>query len=305
MNLVIMAAGMGSRFGGLKQLTPIGPNNEFLIDYSIYDAIMAGVKKVIFVIREEHLDQFRDTIGRRIEQKIPVSYAFQKITNIPIALPKNCQRKKPWGTGQALLTSEPYVDDNFMIINADDFYGRDAFLSLANFFKNSQNTNQQQKHYAMVAYQLKNTLSQNGTVSRGICEVENHYLKKVTERTKIAYQEKEVVYEEEGKLTSIDKDTLVSVNLYGFTKAIFQDTKFYFQKFLQESTELSTQEFYLPSLVQNLINDNKADITVLTTTSQFNGMTYKEDLEGVKKYINTLIEQGVYPQDLWRDQHEK
>ena len=300
MNLVVMSAGMGSRFGGLKQLTPVGPNGEFLIDYSIYDAKKAGVEKVIFVIKEEHLELFHETIGKRIESKIKVEYVFQKKEDLPITLTKQIERVKPWGTGQALLSSRNAVDDSFMIINADDFYGRDAFLTMGNFLKENKKDNK--KHYALVGYHLKNTLSKNGTVSRGICEVENGYLKKVTERTKIGYNNsKELVYYEGDLEEKIDENVLVSTNLFGFTKEIFEDANNYFKEFLSDESNLETKEFYLPTVVQKSINDNIADVKVLSTTSRFNGMTYKEDLEGLKQYIKELVKDGIYPDNLWEE----
>lgn len=303
MNLVVMAAGMGSRFGGLKQLTPVGPSGEFLIDYSIYDAIIAGVEKVIFVIKEEHQELFYETIGKRIEKKIKVEYVYQSLTDLPIRLEKPVDRKKPWGTGQALLTSKSAVDDVFMIINADDFYGRDAFLTLAKFLRNKNWQEEDKKHYALVAYHLNNTLSKNGTVSRGECEVENGYLKKVTERTKIGYnRNQELVFYENDVETPIAPDTLVSTNLFGFTPKIFEDANKYFQEFLSKEENLDAKEFYLPTVVQKSIDDKKADVTILNTTSKFNGMTYQEDLEEVRQYIQELVNSGVYPNNLWEEQ---
>ncbi|MBQ8681778.1 MAG: nucleotidyltransferase [Bacilli bacterium] len=306
MNLVVMAAGMGSRFGGLKQLTPVGPSGEFLIDYSIYDAILAGVEKVIFVIKEEHQELFHETIGKRISSKIKVEYAFQKLDDLPITPTKEITRTKPWGTGHALLTSATYVDSNFMIINADDFYGRDAFLTMGHFLKENASIDGAKKHYALVGYHLKNTLSQNGTVSRGICETENGYLKKVTERTKIGYnQNNELVYFENDTQTPIDENILVSTNLFGFTKEIFIDAKKYFEEFLMIEDNLNTKEFYLPTVVQKSIDDDLADVKILSTTSKFNGMTYKEDLEGLKEYINELVKNGIYPSNLWEEKTDE
>ncbi len=308
MNLIVMAAGMGSRFGGLKQLTAVGPNGEFLIDYSIYDAIKVGVTKVIFVIQEEHLEQFRETIGRRIEDRVEVEYVFQKIEDIPISLSFDVKRTKPWGTGQALLACRDYVDDQFMIVNADDFYGRDAFQTLANFLKKQaleKGREQDKKHYAMVAYQLRNTLSQNGTVSRGVCEVENGYLKKVTERTKVEYQNNKIVYLEDGKAIGLAEDSLVSVNLFGFTKEVFEDVHEYFVEFLTQTEDLTAGEFYIPSVVQKSIDNKRADVKVLSTTSKFYGMTYREDLEKLKQDIYQLIKAGIYPEDLWSDGDEE
>lgn len=301
MNLVVMAAGMGSRFGGLKQLTPVGPNGEFLIDYSIYDAKLAGVNKVIFVIKEEYKNLFRETIGKRIESKIKVEYVYQKLDDLPLKPAKEITRQKPWGTGQALLTSRNAVDSSFMIINADDFYGRDAFLTLGEFLKNNT-SNDNKKHYSLVGYKLKNTLSENGTVSRGICESEDGYLKKVTERTKIGYnQNKNLVFYENDLENPIDENVLVSTNLFGFTKEIFKDATKYFEEFLKDETNLETKEFYLPTVVQKSIDDNLADVKILSTNSKFNGMTYKEDLKGLKQNIQELINSGVYPDNLWED----
>lgn len=297
MILVVMAAGMGSRFGGIKQLTPVGPSGEFLIDYSVYDAIKAGVNKVVFVIKEEHLNMFRETIGKRIESKIKVEYAFQKQENIPecFTVPKN--RIKPWGTGQALLSAKEYVDENFIIINADDFYGRDAFKCLADYLKKSKKDNE----YAMVSYILKNTLSKHGTVSRGICISENNELKSITERTKIGYLDNKLVYFEDNNHYEIDENSLVSVNLFGLTPKIFKDAEKYFIDFLTNLTNPEKDEFLLPKIVQQSIDDNLATVKVLNTTSTFGGMTYKEDLEGLQKHIQELIKEGIYPSNLWEE----
>lgn len=300
MILVVMAAGMGSRFEGLKQLTPVGPSGEFLIDYSIYDAICAGVTKVVFVIKEEHLDLFRDTIGKRIESKIKVEYTFQKMDDIPLGYNVPSERVKPWGTGQALLASRDYVDDNFMIINADDFYGRDAFMTLGKYLKKLK-VEPGIQHYAMVAYKLSNTLSTNGTVSRGVCIVKNNLLDTVTERTKIGYLDDKLVYYQGDNVVDIDENVPVSVNLFGFTPYVFDDAVHYFEDFFEERKNLDKDEFYLPTIVQKSIDDKKADVTVLHTTSKFNGMTYREDLEQLKDSIQKLIDAGVYPNNLWGD----
>ena len=299
MNLVVMAAGMGSRFGGLKQLTPVGPSGEFLIDYSVYDAIKAGVNKVIFIIKREHHELFRDTIGKRLENVIKVEYAFQEMDDLPIKLNQELERTKPWGTGQALLSSRKFVDDDFMIINADDFYGRDAFQTLAEFLK-EEKIDQTKKHYAMVGYYLKNTLSNNGTVSRGICEVEDGYLKRIIERKKIGYDKNRLVDLDE-EITLLDENSLVSCNLFGFTKEVFEDANDFFIDFLNQTEDLNKDEFYLPTIVKKSIESGKADLRVLKTTSTFNGMTYKEDLQGLKQSIEKLIIDGVYPENLWKE----
>ena len=292
MILVVMAAGMGSRFGGLKQLTPVGKNGELLIDYSIYDAIKNGVEKVVFVIRKEHLELFRDTIGKRVEKKIKVEYAFQEKNDLPIEIEK-IEREKPWGTGQAILSSRNYVDSPFIVINADDYYGQDAFQKLTTYLRENKDNQQ----YAMVAYQLENTLSKNGTVSRGICEVENDYLKSVTEKTKIGYINGVLINEEDGDI--INANELVSCNLFGFTPNIFKDATEYFKIFLQDEDNLKQKEFYLPTIVQKSIEEGKAKVKVLRTTSKFYGMTYREDLEELKNNIQKLIQEGFYPENLW------
>ena len=298
MNLVVMAAGMGSRFGGLKQLTSVGPNGEFLIDYSIYDAIKAGVKKVIFVIKEEHLEMFHDTVGKRLGKHVKIEYAFQKIDDLPEGVEIDFERIKPWGTGQALLASRNCVDSNFMVINADDFYGRDAFVTLGNFLSNSK-SNDDKEHYAMVAYKLINTLSQNGFVSRGVCQVKDGYLDEIVERKHVGYVDDRLVYVDNDEMIDIDKNTPVSVNLFGFTPKVFEKAEIYFKEFFMDDKDKHEREFYLPTIARKVIDDGSADMKVLNTTSRFNGMTYKEDLDGVKKYIEELIEKGVYPENLW------
>jgi NDP-sugar pyrophosphorylase family protein len=301
MILVVMAAGMGSRFGGLKQVTPVGPSGEFLIDYSIYDAIKAGVKKVVFVIKREHLDLFKDTIGKRIESKIEVKYVFQDLDDIPSGFEVPKDRVKPWGTGHALLSCRDYVDDNFMIINADDFYGRDAFCTLGNYLRNLKPSDEGKANYAMVAYKLENTLSDNGTVSRGICEVVDDRLMRVTERTKIGYVNDKLVYLEDDKQYDIDGDVPVSVNLFGFTPNVFGDAIGYFKEFFKENTDSLKGEFYLPTIVQKSIDEGKASVRVLHTTSKFNGATYRDDLEQLKMSIQKLVDEGVYSSNLWEE----
>lgn len=305
MILVVMAAGMGSRFGGMKQLTSVGPNGEFLIDYSIYDAIQAGVTKVIFVIKEENLDLFRDSIGKRIESKILVRYVFQKLDDLPVD-GISVKRDKPWGTGQALLSCRDIIDDSFMVINADDFYGRDAFLKLGEFLKKKKRLKKKdlKKHYAMVGYFLKNTLSENGLVSRGVCEIDDGYLMKVIEKSKVGYLDGKLISVDGDHYEELDDQAMVSVNLFGFTPEIFSDASDYFVDFLKKDLDLEHHEFYLSTIIQKSIDSGKADMVVLNTNSQFNGMTYLADLEQLKKYIKKLISDGVYPSDLWGDSNE-
>ena len=295
MILVVMAAGMGSRFGGSKQTTGFGPNGEFIIDYSIYDAIKVGFKKVVFIIREENYEEFKNTIGSRIGNKIEVDYVFQKMDDIPNGLNISVDRVKPWGTGHALLSCRNVVDDNFVIINADDFYGRDSFESISKYLKDVPKDS---KNYCMVSYYLKNTLSSNGSVSRGVCDVVSGKLVNIVERTNISKINGKLVYEDNG-FHEVSEDSLVSVNLWGFTPKVFEDASRYFVLFFNENEDLSKKEFYLPTIVDKSIKDNIASVRVLNTTSVFCGVTYKEDKEKLQGHINNLIDKGVYPKKLW------
>lgn len=262
MILVVMAAGLGSRFGGIKQMTGVGPNNLFIIDYSVYDAIKAGFKKVVFIIRKDIYDDFRNTIGKRIENKIDVEYVFQDINDIPEGFSVPSDRVKPWGTGHAVLSAREAVDDNFVVINADDFYGRDSFIKIADYLKNVDKFS---KKYFMVSYKLINTMSDYGSVSRGICDVVDGKLVDINERTNIINKDGNLIYIDESEHL-IDKDALVSVNFWGFTPSMF---------------------------------DDGASVTVLEIDCRFSGMTYKEDREALSNYICELVNNGVYPFDLW------
>ena len=296
MILVVMAAGMGSRFGGSKQTTVFGPSGEFIVDYSIYDAIKAGFSKVVFIIKEDNYEEFKNTIGKRVEKSIKVEYVFQKLSDIPAGFNVPENRVKPWGTGHALLSCRNLVDDNFAIINADDFYGRESFITLANYLRN---VDKNCKDYSMVAYTLENTLSKNGSVSRGICEVNNNKLINIIERTNILCKDNKLVYIEEDKEYEINKNSKVSVNLWGFTPMIFEDASRYFIDFFKENESLEKKEFYLPTIVKKSIDEDLCNVEVLETSSKFNGVTYKEDKEQLQKYISSLIEEGIYPSNLW------
>lgn len=294
MILVVMAAGLGSRFGGIKQMTGVGPNNLFIIDYSVYDAIQAGFKKVVFIIRKDIYDDFRNTIGKRIENKIDVEYVFQDINDIPEGFSVPSDRVKPWGTGHAVLSARDVVDDNFVVINADDFYGRDSFMKIADYLKNVDKSS---KEYSMVSYKLINTMSNYGSVSRGICNVDNGKLVDINERTNIVKKDGNLVYIDEGEHL-IDNDALVSVNFWGFTPCMFDDAYRYFIEFFQSNSDLSKKEFYLPTIVKKSIDDG-ASVTVLESESKFSGMTYKEDREALSNYICELVNNGIYPNSLW------
>jgi len=296
MILVVMAAGLGSRFGGIKQMTGVGPNNEFIIDYSVYDAIQAGFEKVVFIIRKDIYDDFRNTIGKRIENKIKVEYVFQDISDIPEGFSVPSDRVKPWGTGHAVLTARNVVDDNFIVINADDFYGRESFIKIADFLKN---VDKNSKDYCMVSYKLINTISEYGSVSRGICDVLNNKLVDINERTDIVNKNGNLVYIEDGEY-DIDNNALVSVNFWGFTPKMFEDANRYFIEFLSTSPDLSKKEFYLPTIVKNSISEGIANVSVLESNAKFSGMTYKEDREQLSNYICGLVSSGVYPNELWK-----
>ena len=295
MILVVMAAGLGSRFGGIKQMTGVGPNNEFIIDYSVYDAIQAGFEKVVFIIRNDIYDDFRNTIGKRIENKIKVEYVFQDMSDIPTGFSVPSDRVKPWGTGHAVLSARNVVDDNFIVINADDFYGRESFIRIAEFLKN---VDKNSKNYCMVSYKLINTISEYGSVSRGICEVVDNKLVDINERTNILNSNGNLVYIDNGE-HYIDNNALVSVNFWGFTPCVFEDAYKYFVDFFETNIDLSKSEFYLPTIVKKSINEGISTVTVLETSSKFSGMTYKEDREQLSNYICSLVDSGVYPNKLW------
>ena len=295
MILVVMAAGLGSRFGGIKQMTGVGPNNLFIIDYSVYDAIQAGFEKVVFIIRKDIYEDFKNTIGNRIKDKIKVEYVFQDINDIPSGFSVPSDRVKPWGTGHAILSCRDVIDDNFIVINADDFYGRESFIKIHEYLKN---VDRNSKNYCMVSYKLINTMSEFGSVSRGICNVKDGKLIDINERTNIVNKDGNLIYIDEGEHL-IDNDALVSVNLWGFTPMMFADASRYFIEFFKENSDLSKREFYLPTIVKKSIDEGIADVKVLESSSKFSGMTYKEDREELSIYIHDLVKKGIYPVDLW------
>ena len=301
LTLVIMAAGMGSRYGGLKQIDPVGPNNEIIMDYSIYDAIKAGFSKVVFVIKKEIEDTFKESIGNRISKIIDTEYVFQEINKVPEGFKAPKERVKPWGTGHAILCCKDVVNTPFAVINADDFYGSTTFLEIGKFLSEARD-NEEFYNYAMVGFKLKNTLTENGTVARGICNVdENNNLVDITERTKIRKTETGAQYTEDGETwIDISQESIVSMNIWGFTPSIFKELEMGFSKFLEESKEsILKSEYFLPSVADALIHEGKAKVKVLTSKEQWHGVTYKDDKPIVHKAINNLIDSGVYPKDLW------
>lgn len=301
MTLVILAAGMGSRFGGLKQIEPIDEYGHFIIDYSIYDAIREGFTKVVFIIKRENYDIFRETIGKRIEKKIEVEYVFQEIDNLPEGYSVAEGRIKPWGTAHAILCAKDKVDENFAIINADDFYGRDAYHVISKFMKNN-NTHDNILRYAMAGYKVKNTLTENGSVKRGVCEEENGYLTNIIE-CKVEKVDSEIIATplEGGNSFKVLEDAPVSMNMFAFTKDIFKYLEEGFPLFLDKHKEdIDTCEYLIPSVVFEEIENKIATVEVLKTNAIWQGITYKEDKEKVVKEIKKLVDNNEYPKDLWK-----
>lgn len=294
MTLVIMAAGMGSRFGGLKQIEAVGPNGEFIIDYSIYDAIKAGFTKVVFIIKEENYEIFKETIGKRISDHIKVEYVFQNNNNVPVSIPN--ERIKPLGTAHAILCCKDKVHENFAIINADDFYGRDSYLKVKDFISNSKNDNE----FALIGYNAIDTITNNGSVKRGICNVKDNYLVNLNES---------VINLENGKLNAktlvdnkdieVHNNTTVSMNMFGFTPKLFELLENDFEDFLNNN-DLMTAEYLIPEEVNKYLKNNIVKVKVIKTTSKWYGITYKEDLQLIKDEIKKLINDGIYPENLWK-----
>jgi len=300
MTLVILAAGMGSRYGGMKQIDPIGKNGEFIIDYTIYDAIQAGFDKAVIIVKKENIDAFRETVGARVESKIKVEYVFQEATDLPDGFSLPADRVKPWGTGHAVLAARHVVKDNFAVVNADDFYGRDAFRKLAAHLKDAKTQNGVSE-CCMIGYRLENTLTENGSVSRGQCEVgEDGNLISIVERTKIVKGEGTALYESEnGEWIPMPLDTTVSMNCFGFTPAIFEHFWNGFEKFIAERGNELKSEFYCPGAVFDMINKKQATVKVYNTTANWFGVTYHEDKPRVMAAIRELIANGEYPENLW------
>lgn len=299
MTLVIMAAGMGSRFGGLKQIEPINNNGEFIIDYSIFDAIKTGFNKVVIIIKKENYEIFKNTIGKRIENQTNVEYVFQELDNLPenFTCPKD--RIKPWGTGHAILCVKDVIKEPFVIINADDFYGRESYEVVANFLKNiGSNTNKMQA--AMVGYKLINTVSENGSVKRGVCKEKEGKLIELIESKIEKENDKYIAYPiEEHAPFEVSKDALVSMNMFVFTNEIFSYLEKSFIKFLEKNINDLTKEFLIPNFVFELINKDLIEVTVLKTNSKWLGITYKEDKENVVNEIKKMHEQKIYDDKLW------
>lgn len=297
LTLVILAAGMGSRFGGLKQIEPVGPNGEFIIDYSIYDAIRAGFTKVVFVIKHEIYDIFRETVGKRVENIIPVEYVFQEISDLPEGYNLEITRVKPWGTAQAVLACKDTVKGNFVMINSDDFYGKTAYMKMKEFFDKETNDNL----YAMVGFRVINTMTENGSVKRGVCEEENGYLTNIIESSVEKVGDKIIASPLSGNASfEVQSNDLVSMNFFGFTDKIFTKLEKGFMEFLDKNQDdLMKCEYLIPDVVFEEIEDDKR-MVVLESFDKWLGVTYKEDKEFVVNEIKKLIDKGEYPNNLWK-----
>lgn len=300
--LVIMAAGMGSRYGGLKQIDPVGVHGEKIIDFSLFDARRAGFKKALFIIKEELLPDFQEAVFQKASQYLEIDWVFQKLQDVPegVTIPEG--RVKPWGTGHAALTAARVLGDApYAVINADDFYGREAFEKMYHFLKNAKDG--ERLDFAMVGYYLKNTVTENGYVSRGVCQTENGMLQSITERTHIEKRGDGIAYTEDGgdTWTQLPPDSVVSMNLWGFTPGFTPTLEADFRRFFREDVPKNPEkaEFFLPFVVNDLLAQNKAQVTVLSSSDKWYGVTYKEDKETVVNAIRAMTESGVYPSPLW------
>lgn len=294
--LLILAAGLGSRYGGVKQMDTIGPSGESIIDYSIYDAIRAGFQKVVFVLNAKIIDDFKSIYEPRLKNRIVAEYILQELNDIPASLSYNENRIKPWGTGHAVLVAKKYINEPFAVINADDFYGAEAFKIISQFLSSVENT---AATYAMVGFKLKNTLSDHGSVSRGICASKNGFLTDVVERTHIIRQNGMISFNENNNQIPISGESAVSMNFWGFTPEYFKQTEEEFKHFIQKNANNLQAEFYIPFVLNKLIKDGKASCKVFESNEKWFGVTYKEDKITSIEKIKRLINMGAYPKNLW------
>lgn len=295
--LLILAAGMASRYGSMKQMEGFGPSGETIMDYSIYDAIRAGFGKVVFIIREDFAETFKANFVAKLKGKIAVEYVYQEFESFvePGDIPAG--RTKPWGTGHAVLCAQDVIKEPFAVINADDFYGKDAFEKAAAFLNNECN----EKTAAIIGYQLNKTLSDHGTVSRGVCEVDNNNnLININERTSIAIKGKQIIYEENGQQFEVPANSSVSMNFWCFHPSIFRIIAILFAQFVKENKENIKAEFFIPIIADHFIKQKGGKIGVIPISSQWFGVTYKEDAPSVKASLDVLVKDGVYPPSLWK-----
>ncbi len=299
--LVVMAAGIGSRFGGgIKQLEPVGPSGEIIIDYSIHDAMEAGFDKVVFIIRKDLERDFREVIGDRMERRVETAYAFQELDDLPEGFAKPEGRTKPWGTGQAILCCKDLVKEPFAVINADDYYGKEAFVKVHDFLA-QERTQGERMEFCMAGFLLGNTLSENGGVTRGICSVDGkQHLTRVTETKNIVKTEQgAAVKSEDGTLTPVDARCPVSMNMWGLTPEIFPVLESGFRDFLSGLSDRTKGEYLIPTIMDGLIQEKRANVTVLESSDRWFGVTYKEDKPAVIRSFRELIAAGVYKERLF------
>ncbi len=294
--LLILAAGMASRYGSMKQVDGFGPNNETIIDYSIHDAIKAGFGKVTFIIREEFYENFKTIFEPKLKGKVEVDYVFQSYDLTKYGINKVIERQKPWGTGHAILEASKQIHEPFCVINADDYYGYDAFEKMAGFLNNEVRDN----YFSLMGYEVDKTLSEYGAVSRGICKVSNGNLQEINERTKVYEKDGVIVYEDDnGNTTPLHDDARASMNFWGFTPAIFKLAEPMFKRFVEANENNPKAEFFIPLMAEELVKTGQAQFKVIPTSSKWFGVTYKEDKPIVQKSLSDLIENGVYPNALW------
>ena len=294
--LLILAAGMASRYGSMKQIDGFGPNGETIIDYSIHDAIRAGFGKISFIIKEEFLDNFKSIFDAKLAGKVETDYIFQTFDLKKYGIDKEIERAKPWGTGHAILEAQNQVHEPFCVINADDYYGYEAFKNMVDFLTTEAGDNK----YSIVGYKIGNTLSENGSVSRGVCQTDaNGNMSEINERTKVYPKNGGIVYEEDGEEFPLDASTPVSMNFWGFTPDVFKTIKQLFVDFVYKNEDNPKAEFFIPLIADHLIKNNIATFKVIPTDAKWFGVTYKEDKEIVKDNISKLVADGVYPTKLW------
>jgi NDP-sugar pyrophosphorylase family protein len=293
--LLILAAGMASRYGSMKQVDGFGPNSETIIDYSIYDAIKAGFGKITFIIREEFLDSFKAIFEPKLAGRVETDYVFQSYDLTPFGIDKQIERSKPWGTAHAVLAARNQVHEPFCVINADDFYGYDAFEKMAKFLT----TEVADDTYSLIGYQIDKTLSDYGSVSRGVCKVEDGNMVEINERTEVYFKDTDVYYKDASGEHQLPNDTRVSMNFWGFTPAVFKQSEEMFKRFVEANESNPKAEFFIPLVADELIKSGTAQFKVIPTANKWFGVTYKEDKPIVQESISELVNNGTYPSNLW------